>query len=88
MERELKKPLALVRQLQKHTPAVSATRFALDEPCFLAPIAQLHRCIVAQTETLRYITHGRGRPVGCAGDLEQQLMLLRLQPELFEPHSR
>jgi hypothetical protein len=38
---------------------------------------------VAQTEALGSVTDGRSCTVGCSGDLKQQLMLLRLQPEFL-----
>ena len=74
--------LSFGRQLQKDATAVISVGRALNQASLLASHAQLHDAVVPQSKTLGCIAYCRGCSVGPSGNLQQELVLLRLKIEL------
>ncbi len=70
-------------EFQKDTSTVGPILFALDQPRGLASITELDNRVMAQTKTLSRIANRRSHFVGGASDLEEKLMLLRLETALL-----
>ncbi|MFY9647875.1 MAG: hypothetical protein WAK29_22045 [Terriglobales bacterium] len=70
-------------EFQQDTPAVRPSILANYQLRGLASIAELNNGVMAKTETLSRIADRRSHVVGDASDLEEELMLLRLQAALL-----
>ena len=78
--RELVKDLpALARHVEDSATLVVLVDGSLDEVFTLGAIDQFNGAVVLETEMARGIGDSNGRAFRGAGDLEQKLMLLRLQ---------
>lgn len=78
--RELVKDLlALPRQAQDRTALVVLVDGSFDKIFAFGAINQLNGAVVLETEMARSIGDRDGRAIGGTGNLEQQLMLLRLK---------
>jgi hypothetical protein len=70
-------------ELQKNTPTVGPSLLARDQTRGLTSIAELDHGVMAQTKTLSRIADRRSHVVGGSSDLEEELMLLRLETALL-----
>jgi len=70
------------RQTQKGAATVFGIRGSLQQALTLRAIHQLYRAVVLQGEAAGHISDGHVRRPGSARNLQQELMLLRLQSRL------
>jgi uncharacterized caspase-like protein len=70
-------------ELQKNTPTVGPSLLARDQTRGLTSIAELDHGVMAQAKTPSRIADRRRHFVGGSSDLEEELMLLRLETALL-----
>jgi len=79
----LRKPaesfLAPSCELQDHTPAIVEIVGSANEPCEFAPLAEFNGCVVLKAHRFSDVRDRSQSSVWSTRDLQQKLMLLRLQ---------
>jgi hypothetical protein len=80
--KSLKRPQSFGCQLQQHATPVIAVVCAPNQSGLLASHTQLHNAVVPQTKPLCRVSHSRGCSIRPSRNLQQKLVLLRLQIEL------
>ncbi len=78
-----KHPLTLCGKEQHDTAAIGGVVRATNQTCFLASFAEFDDAIVSQAQSLRHIGYRRFDIVRSACDVQQELMLLRLQTGFY-----
>jgi hypothetical protein len=76
----LKDVAALARQAEDGATLVILVNGSFDEVFVFGAIDQFDGTVVSETETARSVGDRNECAFGCTGNLEQKLMLLRLQP--------
>ena len=76
--KDIQKTLTLPGNLQSHPAAVSDILLPIDQPGLFTTLAEFNHRMMAQTHPFRRIRHRHLLMIRTPGDLQQQLMLLRL----------
>ena len=75
----VKEAMAFRRHFENRAPLVAGIRGARQQPFALRPIDQLNSAVVLQAKPLGRVRDGDRLAVACAGDLQEELMLLGLE---------
>jgi hypothetical protein len=78
-----KHPLTLCGKEQHDTAPIGGVVRATNQTCFLATFAEFDDAIVSEAQSLRCIGYRRFDIVRSACDVQQELMLLRLQTGFY-----
>jgi hypothetical protein len=74
-----KHPVTLRGHLQLDAPAIVQVLIAMDESRFFTPLAQFDNGMVSKPQPLRGIGHGCLHFIRSSCELQQQLVLLRVE---------
>ncbi len=74
-----KHPVALRGHLELDAPAIVQVLIAMDEPRFFTALAQFDNGVVSKPQLLRGVGHGCLHFIRSSRELQQQLVLLRVE---------